>query len=136
MRRTRHLVALATAAGMSCTFVTDTCACTLPVPTAVLAGAVQTAANAPASGALITVEPVLDAPCSAVAQDPLIVVAMSDGRFRHVAPGYTSGSQCFRLFARPAGAATGPTSDTANVIILFGGPKAVPDSVEVLLRLR
>lgn len=138
MRRLRLLVALAGAAVGSCTFITDTCACTRVVPFAVIAGAVRTSANAAAPAASVTLEVLPDAPCNAAAPgalNPVIIAASGDGRFRHPVAGGI-GQKCFRLFARPAGTATGPTSDTAIVSIEFGTTAAVPDSVEILLRLR
>lgn len=114
------------------------CGCTPIGGWAAITGRVVTASDAAAPGAVVTLQLLADAPCANVTPASLQVrmaTAGADGRFRLI-EAWSGGSKCFRLFARPAGAATGATSDTQVVNIQYGVGGAVPDSVELLLRLK
>ena len=119
--------------------VRPVCACSPPGGgTAIIAGQVVTAADAPAAGAVVTWEVLNNAPCQNTASPSAmkaVVTASADGRFRHPTA-WSGGNKCFRVFARAQGAAPGSaSSDTHVVNIDFGLQGAVPDSVELLIRL-
>ncbi len=117
---------------------TPVCACSPIGGWAAITGRVVTASDAAAPGAVVTLQLLADAPCENVTPSSLQVrmaTAGDDGRFRLI-EAWSGGNKCFRLFARPAGAATGATSDTQVVNIQYGVTGAVPDSVELLLRLK
>jgi hypothetical protein len=107
--------------------------------TAVIAGRVLTASDAPAPGASVTWELLTNAPCQNSPTPSLmkaVVTANNDGRFRHTTS-WSGGNKCFRVFARAQGATSGsPSSDTQVVNINFALEGPVPDSVELLLRLK
>ena len=114
------------------------CGCTPHAGLAVITGTVRSADDALAPGALVTMQVLEDAPCQNVSPQATITAvatAGSDGRFRH-STAWVGGSKCFRLFARPPGAASGVTSDTQVVNIDFQMSGAVPDSVELTLKLK
>lgn len=115
------------------------CGCTpLGGGSAVVTGIVRNSSDALAPGALVTMQVLQDAPCQNVtpsATITTIVTAGADGRFRQPTA-WGGGNKCFRLFARPAGSPAGVTSDTHIVNIEFRYEGAVPDSVELLLRLK
>ena len=135
----RLVVMTALVAGCDIVGPKPVCGCTpLVGGSAVIAGRVVTAADAAAPGATVTLQLLNDAPCQNVTPNFLQVKAVaagSDGRFK-LTEAWSGGSKCFRLFARPAGAASGATSDTQIVNITYGAGGAVPDSVELLLRLK
>lgn len=114
------------------------CGCSPSASAAAITGRVMTASDAAAPGATVTLQMLNSAQCENGTPSSLQVkttTAAEDGRFRLV-EARDRGSLCFRLFARPAGASAGATSDTQIVNIVYGAEGAVPDRVELLLRLK
>ena len=136
--KTRLVVMTALVAGCDIVGPKPVCGCPPTGGWASINGRVVTASDALAPGATVTLQLLNDAPCENVTPSSLqvkLTTAAGDGRFRLI-EAWAGGSKCFRLFARPAGAAAGATSDTQIVNIVYGAVGAVPDSVELLLRLK
>lgn len=107
IRRSHVGAALLLAIG-GCIFVTDTCACTLPPPSAKAFGLVRGATGAPIAGATVTVS-ASRAPCDATSQtSPLTVQTstLADGSYRAVTTAATDGSNCIVVRATSAGGAS------------------------------
>ena len=135
--KTRLVVMTALVAGCDIIGPRPVCGCSPTESWASINGRVVTASDAVAPGATVTLQP-LNAQCESATPPSLQVkttTSTEDGRFRFI-EARGMGTICFRLFARPAGAAAGATSDTQIVSIVYGAGGAVPDSVELLLRLK
>lgn len=114
------------------------CGCEPTGGEAVIAGAVVDLASAPVAGATVVKELLPNAPCSATApgSSPASVVTGSPGgRFRFT-NAWAGGNKCWRLWAMPPAGLPRAPSESLIVNINFSGSRAVPDSVELLLRLR
>ena len=115
------------------------CGCEPPMGgQAVITGVVVDAASVPVSASQVTWQLLPNAPCSsAAAALPMseTTTSSTSGRFR-LAMAWAGANKCFRVYALgPAGSLLAP-SDTQVVGIDFSGVRAVPDSIELTLRLR
>jgi hypothetical protein len=134
MLRTRHLAAGLIAGLGACLIPTDTCACTPPLPAAIVFGDVRTSAGDPVADVLVTVR-ASPAPCTAGAEgSPFTAQTMTgtSGRYRTLTHERTAGVICVHVRATIG---EGSIAATATVQSRADGRENFLDSVRVNLQL-
>lgn len=127
---------MALLAGLAaCVLPTDTCACTYPLPAAVVFGIVRTAADLPIAGARVTVR-VSRAPCAALAETSRFLAEATTtvaGLYRVVTHGPDAGITCVHVVTTVGDESA---SAIATVESRRDSRQGFLDSVRVDLRLR
>ena len=135
MKRLLPLSALALL--VACTVVTEPlCGCSLPgLPALIVTGLVTDLGEAPVAGAYVRLRLLDDVSCDERDGAPTRTArSTATGRF-HVTGEFEPGTKCLRLWAEPPeGRAL--TQSEGRLIQLNRVPGALPDSLDVVLRLR